>query len=408
MKYPFKPEEITESFITDFINKNRTETNLFDLKLVPHPTKHQSERKELNRDVVAFLNFKGGLIIYGASNDGEIVGVTDDLDQLKATYNQTMQQGIEPHISGIIFKEVSIGTNSLVVMLIPEGDTKPYCATFPSDSGLDFYNRHDGSKHKMKYSEVKKMMTGVALEDSSSKWNNWRKILKDLILKDNWKHKIDPGPYVLLTFNPAETDPNASLFTPNKVYTAANERFLLRCTGWNYRGIMVDINGAYSIGLMNNEDHANLVCHAFAQAEQNGSIVIYESLDFRARINAKNLGQEFDRQLIKRLEEALQILHSLDMVGKEYELTLTLKGAKGLKVLSKNNFLGALGFPSPGAGIPDHVFDISTKFKVPEKLENANNMILQPIMDLLWRASGWERCFRFTDTNYVAGEYEQY
>jgi len=100
---------------------------------------------KIDRDIVALANGKGGFIILGVNDDGEIVG-EKLTNQMKAEI-LSIARNCEPHITITKISRV----DSAVVIEVPEGDEKPYSCS----SG--YYRRLDAVTQKMVQKEVRIM-----------------------------------------------------------------------------------------------------------------------------------------------------------------------------------------------------------------------------------------------------------
>ncbi len=400
MNYPFKPEIITSKFIEDFINTNESETTLFDFKL-ELPTKHASERREFLRDVVSFLNSMGGMIIFGVANNRDIVGIENhtDLDDIKKPWNQLLLQGIAPHISGIVIKEVFVESKRLIVISIPEGDSKPYCVNFPNDSSMDFYNRHDGIKHPMKYSEVKKMMMGLSASDEDF-WLKWLHLKIDETKKNQWHEKLKKDPFFLLVFHPVKSKPQDSIFSPLDITKAAAKTNTLRAPHVNTWTVIDNPTGAHCLGrIVLHGQGPEDECFSYAEAMSNGAIVFFDSYPLSFYLKS-GMQQDFDTYLIDYYDRAISLMHELGADNVEYNFTFIINGAKGLKIKPLIPF--PYGSTSLAKGVPVEAFTLkSNNFKISEKKDKYE--ILKPMLDTLWRASGFPKCARYNDEGKFIG-----
>ena len=100
---------------------------------------------KIDRDIVALANTKGGFIIFGVSDSGEVIGERLT-NQLKADI-LTLARNCEPHISVDKISQI----DNVIVIEIPEGDEKPYSCS----SG--YFRRLDAVTQKMVQKEVRTM-----------------------------------------------------------------------------------------------------------------------------------------------------------------------------------------------------------------------------------------------------------
>ncbi len=115
---------------------------------------------KIDRDMVAFANTKGGCILLGVTDDGQIIG-EKLTNEMKAEIS-SLARNCEPHI--VINKILPIG--DVVVIEIPVGDEKPYSCS------AGYYRRLDAVTQKMTQREVRAIFREtdiVSFEDLSCK-----------------------------------------------------------------------------------------------------------------------------------------------------------------------------------------------------------------------------------------------
>ncbi|MBL7073562.1 MAG: putative DNA binding domain-containing protein [Candidatus Omnitrophica bacterium] len=98
---------------------------------------------KIDRDIVAFANTRGGVILLGVRDDGKIVGETLT-NKLKSAIND-LARNCEPSIS---VKKIS-KLDKIVVVEIDEGDEKPHSC------GSGYFRRLDAVTQKMSQKEVR-------------------------------------------------------------------------------------------------------------------------------------------------------------------------------------------------------------------------------------------------------------
>jgi len=98
----------------------------------------------IDEDIVAFANAKGGTLLLGVRDDGNVVGerLTNDL---KAKIN-SLARNCKPAIT-TEFSQVG----EVVAVVVPEGTEKPYSC------GSGYYRRLDGNTQKMSHDELRIM-----------------------------------------------------------------------------------------------------------------------------------------------------------------------------------------------------------------------------------------------------------
>ena len=115
---------------------------------------------KIDKDIVAFANTKGGHILLGVADDGEVTGESLS-NKAKAEIN-AIARNCDPHIDIEAIKQIG----KVVVIEIQEGDEKPYSCS----SG--YYRRLDAVTQKMLQAEVRTMFRltrDMVFEDLSRK-----------------------------------------------------------------------------------------------------------------------------------------------------------------------------------------------------------------------------------------------
>ncbi len=78
------------------------------------------------QEMVAFSNTKGGMLIIGVSNDGQISGLNrDDMNRLNNLISNAASQQVKPAINPIT-ENIQLPEGLVMVVHIPQGISKPY------------------------------------------------------------------------------------------------------------------------------------------------------------------------------------------------------------------------------------------------------------------------------------------
>lgn len=127
---------------------------------------------KIDRDIVAFANTKGGLILLGVSDSGEVVG-EKLTNRLKAEIH-SIARNCEPDIP--LGKIIQVGNIVAIEVLV--GDEKPYsCAA-------GYYRRLDAVSQKMTRKEIQHLFQGmpsIPFEDKIHPNVTWKDISKQKI-----------------------------------------------------------------------------------------------------------------------------------------------------------------------------------------------------------------------------------
>ena len=151
--------------------------------------------KDLISELVAFANTKGGLLLIGINDDGDIVGVkTDEISELKKKISNISNETtppLNPHIKSYTFQDKTI-----LVVLIEQGDEKPYFTT-----KQECWTRRGESKRKATPNELRRLfsvgirmsederLTRAAIDDDLNE-SKFRIVFENNILRNDEQQDI--------------------------------------------------------------------------------------------------------------------------------------------------------------------------------------------------------------------------
>lgn len=82
---------------------------------------------KLEKEVVSFLNADGGDIYIGVKDNGEIIGINDDLDKIQLDIKNRIKSNIEPMTLGLFdIKVKSYDSKKYIHLTIAGGNARPY------------------------------------------------------------------------------------------------------------------------------------------------------------------------------------------------------------------------------------------------------------------------------------------
>lgn len=131
----------------------------------------ESDRVELKREMVAFLNAHGGIIYIGVDDNGKVIGVPQELrDEYDERISAILTNNIKPNPRNKV--EFSFNDENVLVIDIKEGDSKPYYLTNKGPKPSDTYIRVGRSKRPATNNEILTMIrdsSGWLWENQTSK-----------------------------------------------------------------------------------------------------------------------------------------------------------------------------------------------------------------------------------------------
>lgn len=82
---------------------------------------------KLEKEVVSFLNADGGNIYIGVKDNGEIIGINDDLDKIQLDIKNRIRSNIEPTTLGLFdIKVKSYDSKKYIHLTVAGGNARPY------------------------------------------------------------------------------------------------------------------------------------------------------------------------------------------------------------------------------------------------------------------------------------------
>ncbi len=107
-----------------------------------------SHGSNLVKEVIAFSNSQGGVILIGLNDDGEIEGLSsDDIKWLNQLLPNLASDNIRPSIT-LNAQNVSLAEGLVMVISVPEGVNKPYM-----DNDTSIYVRNGARSQKLRSRE---------------------------------------------------------------------------------------------------------------------------------------------------------------------------------------------------------------------------------------------------------------
>lgn len=111
-------------------------------------------------DIVAFSNSKGGRILIGVSDQGEIVGLSaDDIRRINQLVSNVTTNLVRPSVNTYNENVAIAGGQVVMVVTVPEGISKPYA----DNSGVFWVKAGSDKRRVTSREEVQRMLQGADL-----------------------------------------------------------------------------------------------------------------------------------------------------------------------------------------------------------------------------------------------------
>lgn len=114
--------------------------------------------EDFEQEVIAFLNYKeGGIIYVGIKKDGEVIGI-QDIDQTQLQIKDRIKNNIQPSTLGLFDVIVEkIDNKDIIKVIISSGTEKPYYLRKKGRTPEGCYLRVGSSKERMTFEMIDTM-----------------------------------------------------------------------------------------------------------------------------------------------------------------------------------------------------------------------------------------------------------
>ena len=145
------------------------ENDVFDLKTDLQPAEHQ------RKVVAAFANTRGGYLIFGVTNDRQVVGVSNN--ELPRDFGSRLRSGIEPAVEFRVGPPIAVSVEKNVfVVEVPRSSRVPHAVQ--ANGAWTFLKRSaGGTNDPMSYEEIR-----LAFQDTDMKRSKLALVASELDL----------------------------------------------------------------------------------------------------------------------------------------------------------------------------------------------------------------------------------
>ena len=353
------------------------------------------ERKEFLADVSSFANCIGGDLIFGIRENEEtslpfyLIGIQiENVDELKKQLESCIRDSIEPRITDIQYKTIDLdNSNKIFILRIPASPFSPHRVVF---KGSDkFYTRNSSGKYKMDVNELRNAFNHS--QELADKIEQYKMDKLESASANRYGWLDENFPILAYLAIPTSAILRNKIYSINELENAIRNSELSAFNITCNRQITVD--GVRLINDTNNIKNtvSNYGFTAYGHCSNTGIIELYTTFHFSYGHETSTYKPDEKRirpkDLIKDIyETSRNILEYYRELGitTPINISCAIINGQGFKIpdcLNHNRIVGEI----------DRELIITTSMV--ENLSISVYDLAQSILDQLWNASGYLRCF---------------
>lgn len=383
-------DDVKEEHIQALIDANTPEMKSIEYKSELPKFDDLDAKKEFLADVSSFANASGGDLIYGINAKDGVPEYLKGLDIEGPVERKILQMesiirsNIEPKISGLIIKEVSVKVGKYVIIVrIPRSWASPHMITLERKGDARFFSRFSKGKFDLNVSEIRTAF--VLSETRAEQIRNFRTDRLGKIASEKIPVQLNKNPKIVIHIIPITAfDPTRTLLDASFIRDKATG---IQPIIPGYNGIRNNFDG-YLI-----YDEVTGTRGTYVQIFRNG---IIESVDAKL-IDPKKIavdkvhgfsGSRFDCGIYRAISSYICYEKKFG-IEPPFLIMLSLLGVSGYVIFPENI----------GSGLPGEIDrDV---LQVPEimveSFEYNHNEVMKQILDVVWNAAGYLKSNSFDE-----------
>jgi len=382
-----KLETLTSVEIANLVENKVPESANLDFKRTTYGNR-DADKKELLKDISAFANTNGGLLIIGIDeSDGyadSVVPFEENADEEIQRLNSILESSVEPRISDVEIKAIDVDYKGHVIVIkVPKSWNAPHRTNYKGSKR--FYRRNSAGVYETDISELKKMFN-ASLERESQ----FKAIRNELIGRVKRSElpvamPNDTSGYMLLQIIPVQALEGLNFLNLGDVDLTTK---ILPINGGSF-------NRRYNIdGFITYRPKF----HNYTQLYRNGSIeTVLSSI---SRQNSKTpsekilAGTSIVEDFLSGTSKYIGALNDLG-VSPPFRVYLSFLDVKDCRFATFHDRYGFYDDEVPLFAKNDILLPPIDIMELGNRFELFEN--LRPILDSLWNADNRERCDYFND-----------
>ncbi len=353
--------------------------------------KSDSDKKEALKDISSFGNSFGGHLIIGIEEDNGIPiairglqNINPDSEILRI--ENLMRDGIEPRITGIKVKAISIEAGGFVIVIrIPRSWNPPHRVSAKNINR--FYVRNSSGAHEVSVEELRTLFNLSATVHD--RIQSFRKERLAILSADEGPRRIEHEGRLILHIVPFSAFSYHQPLDVRRIYDHHSSFWPIAASGntprFNFEGF-INFSGGEK-------------CYGYTQIFRNGIIEATKASIVRERDGERFVpGLKFDKDIFEALPNYLNGLKALN-VPPPLVIMISLQEVNGAHLfVSKNIFDdGGYKFSKPELLLPEIVIE---DYGTDQNYQKA----MRPAFDALWNAAGYAASGYFNDDDLWVGK----
>jgi hypothetical protein len=353
--------------------------------------KSDSDKREALKDISSFGNSFGGHLIIGIKEDNgipiSIAGLQNiNPDSEISRLENLIRDGIEPRITGIKVKAISIKAGGFVIAIrIPKSWNPPHRVSARNFNR--FYIRNSAGVHEVSVEELRTLFNFSATVHD--RIQSFRKERLAILSADEGPKRIEHEGRLILHIVPLSAFSHYQLLDVKRIYDQNLFFWPIAASGntprFNFEGF-INFSGGEK-------------CYGYTQIFRNGVIEATMASIIVERNGEKFLpGLPFDKDIFKVLPKYLNGLKVLD-VPPPLVVMISLQEVNGACLVVSSDRFDGVGnkFNKSELLLPEIVIE---DYGTDESYEKA----MRPAFDALWNAAGYAASGYFNDDDLWVGK----
>lgn len=379
-------ENLVESDLQSLVDDGVREAKTVEYKR-SLPGNSDAEKKEFLADVSSFANAAGGYLIYGVEeNEGiptKIVGLEDvDADAEILRLENTIRNGMDPKIPGILTRAVNVTSGTAIVMHIPRSFALPHAVDYKGR--WRFYSRNSAGKHPL---DVAELRAAFALSESSAeRLRSFRIERLSMITSGQTPITLpDKTPKFVLHILPVSTFDSRASVDLSTVSLPHDKLQPIYARSWSQR---YNFDGYLSYSELSEGEP-----YTYLQLFRTGGIEAVEAhiMTDHRRKNPSIPGEDYEKELLYSLTRFLSLQKQMG-VEPPLVVMLSILGVVGYVM-----DVGDRWFVQRVKSQPIDRDDLLLPETIVESFEEDPAHIMKPIFDAVWNAAGWSHSMNYNE-----------